>query len=55
MTTTLDIIRDAHRLLGITVVAHNDQEMLRLLNQMVEDLQCDFESVAGINKLTGEK
>jgi hypothetical protein len=50
MTTTPDIIRDAHRLLGITVVAHNEREMLRLINEALDEMQREID-----NKLTGEK
>jgi hypothetical protein len=50
MTIALDIIRDAHRLLGITVVAHNECEMIRLINEALDEMQREID-----NKLTGEK
>lgn len=51
MTTVSEIVRDAHARLGITVIAHNEREMLRLINEALDEMQREID-----NKLaTGEK
>lgn len=47
--TTLDIIRDAHARIGITVVAHNEREMIRLINEALDEMQREID-----NKLIAE-
>jgi hypothetical protein len=57
MTTAHDIIDSALRNINMPVeIARNDQEMLRMLNQALDDMQRDFENTTQANDLvTGEK
>jgi hypothetical protein len=57
MTTASDIIDSALRNIKMPVeIARNDQEMLRMLNRALDDMQRDFENITQANDLvTGEE
>ena len=57
MISPRDIIGSALRNINMPVeIAHNEQEMLRMLNRALDDMQRDFENIAQANNLvTGEE